>query len=262
MSATTLAARHLTLGEFDLELFEDGSGAPLLFLHSGQGFIPQAPYVGALAARRRLIAPSHPGFGQSSLPEWVDSVDDITHVYLELLDHLGLDKVEIIGCSIGGWIAADLASKVPNRVSKLVLVGPVGVKTGPRDKLDIPDIYALPPDAVQRLMFHDPANARLDIAAMSDEQLSVIARNRETLTMLVWEPWMHSAKLKHRLHRISCPTLFVRGESDGLVSAEYMARYAALVPGASSITIAKAGHAPQVEQPAAFVDTVFNFLKS
>ncbi len=64
----------------------------------------------------RVIAPSHPGFGRSSLPDWLDSVDDIAHVYLELMDRLGLTRADVVGFSIGGWIAADLATKVPERV--------------------------------------------------------------------------------------------------------------------------------------------------
>ena len=85
-------------------------------------------------------------------------------------------------------------------------------------------------------------------------------RNRETLALLVWEPYMHNPKLRHRLHRVTAPTLFLRGESDGLVSAEYLARYARLLPNARIDTIAAAGHAPHIEQPEAFARTVLQFL--
>jgi pimeloyl-ACP methyl ester carboxylesterase len=262
MGTTTVPARHLAIGDVDIELFEEGQGAPLLFLHSAQGFHPNHPFVGRLTAQRRVVAPSHPGFGHSSLPDWIDCVDDIAHIYLELIDRLGLGPVDVVGCSVGGWIAADLASKVPHVVRRLVLVGPVGVKTGPRDRLDIPDIYAMQPDAVTRLMFHDPEKARLDVSAMSDEELGVIARNRETLALLVWEPWMHNPKLTHRLHRVMAPTLLMRGASDGLVSAEYLARYAKLFPNARTTEIAGAGHAVQIEQPEEFVRTVLTFLNA
>ena len=257
-----MTSQTLKIGDTDIELFDSGTGTPLLFLHSAQGFSPNHPYVAPLVAARRLIAPSHPGFGKSSLPFWLDTVDDIAHIYLELLDRLGLQKVDVVGCSIGGWIAADLASKVPERIGKLVLVGPVGVKTGPTDKLDVPDIFALNPEAVGKLMFHDPVKARPDFSNASDEDLMVVARNRETLALLAWEPWMHNPKLRHRLHRVASPTLFLRGESDGICSAEYMARYATLIPGAQSTTIAQAGHAPQIEQTGAFVTKVLEFLNA
>jgi pimeloyl-ACP methyl ester carboxylesterase len=244
----------------ELELFCDGEGPPILFLHSAQGFVPEHPYVPLLAARHRLIAPSHPGFGKSSLTDWIDTVDDIAYIYLELMDRLGLAQADVIGCSIGGWIAAELATKSPERVRRLVLVGPVGVKTGPVDRLDIPDIFAIPQSEMERRLFHDPARMRLDPSRMTDEQLAIAARNRETLALLVWEPYMHDPKLCHRLHRVTAPTLFLRGESDGLVSAEYLAAYARLLPNARTATIVAAGHAPHVEQPDAFAASVLQFL--
>ncbi len=250
----------LAIAGIELELFEDGEGPPLLFLHSAQGFTPEHPYVRLLSARHRLIAPSHPGFGKSSLPDWIDAVDDIAYVYLELIDRLGLKQVDMVGCSIGGWVAAELATKSPASVRRLIMVGPVGVKTGPVDRLDIPDIFALPQSALERLLFHDPERMRVDPSRLTDEQLAISARNRETVALLAWEPYMHNPKLPHRLHRVTAPTLFLRGESDGLVSAEYLAAYAHLLPNARTDTIAEAGHAPQVEQPGAFAATVLAFL--
>lgn len=255
-----MAREMISIAGFAIELFEFGAGEPILFLHSGQGFIPDHPYVGLLARHHRLIAPSHPGFGKSELPDWMDSIDDIAHVYLELMERLDLKRVDLVGCSIGGWIAAELATKVPERFRKLVLVAPVGVKTGSPDKLDMPDIYALPQDRVAQLLFHAPEKHRIDFAALSDEQLAIQVRNRETLAMLSWEPYMHNPKLKHRLHRINLPTLFLRGASDGLISAEYLAAYARLLPQARAETIAEAGHAVQVEQPEAFAAKILSFL--
>jgi pimeloyl-ACP methyl ester carboxylesterase len=172
-----------------------------------------------------------------------------------------LTRTDIVGLSIGGWIAADLATKVPERLERLVLIGPVGVKTGPPDKLDVPDAFAMSQDKLDRLRFHDPAKNPLDLASMPEEELHILARNRETLALLTWEPYMHNPKLKHRLHRVNVPTLFVRGASDGIVSADYLARYAALIPQARIETLAQAGHLPQVEQPAATAATVLQFLQ-
>jgi pimeloyl-ACP methyl ester carboxylesterase len=252
--------KTLKIADVDLELFEAGQGSPVLFLHGAGGFGERQPFVAPLAANRRLLAPSHPGFGKSSLPDWLDSVDDIAHVYLELLDRLDLRQTDVVGTSLGGWIAADVASKVPERIRRLVLVGPVGVKVGPPDKLDIPDIFAMPQDEANKLVYHDPAKMKIDTAKMSDDELAAMFRNRETLALLVWEPWMHNPKLKRRLHRAAMPALFVRGESDGLVSAEYLAGYAKLLPKARTVTIPAAGHAPQQEQPQALVKTVLEFL--
>jgi pimeloyl-ACP methyl ester carboxylesterase len=243
-----------------LELFEAGQGDPVLFLHETLGVESASRCLAVLAERRRLIAPSHPGFGASALPDWIDSVDDIAHLYLDLIDRLGLARLDLIGCSIGGWIAADIATKIPDRLRRLVLVGPVGVKVGPPDRLDIPDIFAMAPDKADALVFHDPGRSRPKFATMTDTEVQTIARNQETLALLTWEPYMHNPKLRHRLYRVTVPTLLVRGESDGIVSAQYLEGYAALFPDARTEAIANAGHLPQLEQPGALAATILRFL--
>ena len=250
------------VADVELELFDSaqGSGRPILFLHGGGGFNDRQPFVAPLSEKRRLVVPSHPGFGKSALPDWLDSVDDIAHLYLELMDVLKFDRVDLVGCSIGGWIAAEMATKSPERFSRLVLAGPVGVKVGPPDKLDIPDIFAKPEAEVQKLTYHDPERMKPDTSKMSDDELAAMFRARETLALLTWEPWMHNPKLKRRLHRVTAPTLFIRGESDGLVSQSYLDAYAGLLPNASTQTIKDAGHVPQLEQPAAFTAAVLKFL--
>ena len=250
----------LKLAGVEIEFHEDGAGAPILFLHSGQGFVPAQPYVGLLARKRRLIAPSHPGFGRSGLPEWLDTPDDIAHIYLELMDRIGLERADLVGCSLGGWIAAEMATKAPERFRKAGAGGAGRSEDGSGRQLDIPDIFAIPQERVSQMLFHDPAKFQFDPSKFSDDELTIIARNRETLAMLVWEPWMHNPKLRHRLHRLAMPTLFLRGESDGLVSADYVERYARLVPQARVETIAEAGHALQVEQPETFAAKVLGFL--
>lgn len=156
-----------------LEMFDAGAGAPVLFLHGCDGLDPAHRYAGKLGEQTRLIAPSHPGFGRSALPDWITEVDDIAYIYLGLLDRLRLATVDLVGCSIGGWIAAEMATKAPGRFRRIVLSAPVGVKTGPTDRLDIRDIFAMPEEQLAALMFHDPATGRLDATAMPDEQLAI-----------------------------------------------------------------------------------------
>jgi pimeloyl-ACP methyl ester carboxylesterase len=253
-------ASKVKIADVELELFDGGNGRPLLFLHGDYGFRSQQPFVAPLTAHRHLLAPSHPGFGKSSLPDWLDNVDDIAHLYLELMDALKLNDVDVVGCSIGGWIAVDMATKTPERFRRLVLVGPVGVKVGPPDTLDIPDIFAKPEEEVHKLLYHHPASMTADTAKLSDDELALKYRARETLALLTWEPWMHNSKLKHRLHRVAAPTLFVRGQSDGLVSQTYLEAYARLLPNAQTMTIKAAGHMPELEQPQSFARAVLEFL--
>jgi pimeloyl-ACP methyl ester carboxylesterase len=254
----------IKVADVELELLDTGQGSsaarPILFLHGGGGFNPQQPFVAPLSEGGRLVAPLHPGFGKSSLPDWLDSVDDIAHLHLELMDILKLDNIDLVGCSIGGWIAAEMATKSPERFRRIVLSGPVGIKVGPPDKLDIPDIFAMPESEALKLTFHNPERMKLDTTEMSDDDLAAMFRARETLALLTWEPWMHNPKLKRRLHRVATPTLFIRGESDGLVSQSYLDAFAGLLPNARTLTIKAAAHVPQLEQPAAFASAVLEFL--
>lgn len=250
----------------DLEVLDSGTGAankakPLLFLHSGMGYDPWQPFASELARQRRVIAPSHPGFGNSSLPEWLDSVDDIAYLYLELLDRLGIEQADMVACSVGGWIGAETASKAPARFRRVVLVAPVGVKLGSADKLDIPDVFAIPQADFDKLVYQDPARSLPDFSKLPDAELAIIFRARETLALLVWEPWMHNTKLKRRVHRINAPSLFMRGDSDGIVSANYLEGYAKLLPNARTVTVAGAGHLPHLEQPQALAAVISEFLE-
>jgi pimeloyl-ACP methyl ester carboxylesterase len=245
-----------------LEIAEGGDGPPLLMLHGGEGFDARQPINAILSKHRRLICPSHPGFGKSALPDWLDSIDDVAHVYLDLLDQLNLPTVELAGCSVGGWIAAEMVTKAPERFIKLLLVGPVGVKTGSPDQLDVPDVFALSDLELNRRLFYDPAKMAMDPTSMTDDELAIAVRNKETLALLTWEPYMHNPKLNHRLHRVRCPTMFMRGDCDGLVSDQYMQKYAALIPKARTAVIKDAGHAPHLERPEAFAEAALQFLNT
>jgi len=250
----------INVAGINLEIAEAGTGAPVLMLHGAGGFDVRQPVNALLSQQMRLICPTHPGFGKSALPDWLDSVDDIAHLYLELLDRIDLQTVNVIGCSLGGWIAVEMATKSPERISKLLLVGPVGVKIGTPDQLDIPDVFALSSNELNTLLFRDPSKMVPDPASLTDDELAVIVRNRETLALLTWEPYMHNPKLNYRLHRITAPTLFMRGEWDGLISDKYLQAYAALVPSAHTATINNAGHAPHLEEPRAFAAAAIKFL--
>ncbi len=243
-----------------LDVWEGGEGPPLLLLHGAGGFRGDHPFLARLGKHRRIIAPSHPGFGVSPLPEWIDRPEDVAHIYLDLLDRVAPGPIDLIAFSLGGWIGAELTSLVPERFRKLVFVAPVGVKLGTRETLDIPDIFALPAATVEKLLYHEPERYRADPAKMTDQELTVMLRNRETTALLTWEPYMHNPRLRHRLHRVTNPALFIRGEHDGLISSDYMAGYAKLLPNARTLTLSDAAHVPQVEQAEAFVAAVVAFL--
>lgn len=252
---------RLTVHSVQLEVTERGQGRPILLLHGEEGLDPGAPFLDLLAAHSRMIAPSHPGFGHSPDAETIDSIDDLAYLYLDLLTEQDLREVIVIGCSLGGWVAAEMAVKCTDRLAQLILVAPVGIKVGDRETRDIPDIFALPPHEVARLQYHDPTRAAVDFTTLSDDALTVIARNREATALYAWEPYFHHPKLRQRLRRIDIPTLLLWGASDRFITPGYYgAAYRDAIPGARLEIVERAGHFPHLEQPEAFIERVRKFL--
>ena len=253
---------QLSVGGMELEVLRRGTGQPVLLLHGMQNVDPRARFVDLLGRRAEVIAPSHPGFGHSARPADFDTVYDLVHLYLDLLDALPYERVTLVGLSFGGWLAAELAVKCCHRVDRLVLVDAFGIKISERDTPDILDVFNTLPQQVQRRSWHDPGRWAPDFDAMSDDDIVVRARNWEALCLYGWHPYMYNPQLKRWLRRITRPTLVLWGASDGIVSPSYGRAYSALIPGAHFELIAEAGHHPELEQPEAFVDRVTGFLEA
>jgi pimeloyl-ACP methyl ester carboxylesterase len=250
-----------TLSGTKIEVERRGQGTPMLVLYGEEALELDAPFLEELAQDHELIIPSPPGFGRSERPDWITSPDDIAYIYLDLIEKLTITKAPVLGFSLGGWIAAEMATKSSAFLSKLVLVGAFGIKPGGPFDRDIQDVWALPPDRVTVLKWSDTAKAKRDFASMSDEQLTIVARNAESFARFCWEPYMYNPKLKHRLHRIAAPTLLVWGANDGIVTPEYGKAYSSLIPGAQLALVPKAGHYPHLEQPQLFMQRVREFLR-
>jgi pimeloyl-ACP methyl ester carboxylesterase len=242
-----------------LELVDRGRGRPILFLHPHIGIEPSAPVLAMLAAGGRLVAPSHPGFGRSELPPDVTTVDDLAYFYLDAMEELDLEQTLVVGVSFGAWIAAAMAVKSTARMSRLVLANPVGIKVGDRETRDILDIFAMLEAEFLEKAFADPATATRDYRAMGEDELRVVARNRESTARFAWSPYMHDPKLRQRLRRIRIPTLVLWGTADGLVDESYGRAFCAAIPGAKFEPLEGAGHFPHLEQPKAFAEQALAF---
>jgi pimeloyl-ACP methyl ester carboxylesterase len=261
MATNVTQTGWMTVHGVRLEIVERGQGQPILWLHGEEGLDPASPFLDMLAGHGSVLAPSHPGFGHSPDVASIDTVDDLAYLYLDVLAARNLRNVTVVGSSLGGWIAAEMAVKCHDRFSGLVLVAPLGIKVGDRETRDIPDIFALPPDEVVRLQYRDPARAAVDHKALTDDQLTVIARNREATALYAWEPYFHNPKLRQWLHRITLPTLLLWGADDRFVTAAYYGdAFRTAIPGARFETIPGAGHFPHIEEPAALVERVSAFI--
>jgi len=258
-AAPPRTAGPLTVNGLRVEAIERGEGRPLLFLHPGIGIDAKAPVLDALAAKARLIAPSHPGFGTSELAPSMTTVEDLSYFYLDLMDELNLRDAIVVGVGFGAWIAAATAVKSTARMARLVLANAVGIKVGNRETRDIVDIFALLDPDFNKLAYADPTLGLRDYKSLPDAEVIATARNRESLARFAWQPYMHDPKLRSRLHRICIPTLMLWGRQDGILSEGYGRAFAAAIPGARFDLIDKAGHFPHLEQPQLFADRVFAF---
>jgi pimeloyl-ACP methyl ester carboxylesterase len=248
-----------------LEVFSGGQGGPLLVLHDQEYVNGWHPFLRALATRFAVLAPSHPGFGRSELPDELDAIDDLAYLYLDLLRSLGSGRVQLVGLGLGGWIAAEMAVRCTHQVERLVLVDAVGIKVSGPTERDVADTFIIGPREFLELAWHDADAGALQmklpgLGSISEEELVTLLRNRRSAALFAWKPFMHNPKLGHRLARIDRPTLVLWGESDRIVTPEYGRAYAQLIPGARFELIEAAGHYPYLERPEAFVEAVIEFL--
>jgi len=241
-----------------LNLRRGGRGAPLLFLHGPQGFAGSDAAVERLAQHFDVLAPDHPGFGKSDAADWLDDVPDLSFFYLDLLAALGLDRVAVVGHSLGGWIALEMAVRATARIRALVLAAPAGIRI-----VGVPraDMFIVSPDELAKLLFAgDGAAAWMAGQQGTPEQQDSLDKNRFAAAKLCWQPRLFDPKLEKWLHRIDRPTRILWGAEDKIIPPAYGNRLAELVPGASLAVIPGAGHMLHVEAAQKFADEAQRFI--
>src|SRR4051794_13510015 len=255
---------RLRVNGIELEVLRRGAdrsmGCPVLLLHGMDTVRPNARFLDLLGSETEIISPSAPGFGNTERPADFDTIYDLVHLYLALLDELPFERVALLGLSFGGWLAAEIAVARPRKLDRLILADPVGIKLGDRETRDIADVFNLNPAEIKRRGWQDPAKAP-SYDAMSDDELVIHARNREALCLYAWHPCLYNPQLKNWLGTISVPTLVLWGDSDRIVTPDYGRAYAGLIPGARFSLIERAGHHPEIEQPEVFAEQVLAFLR-
>ena len=246
----------------NLDVRRAGSGRSVLLLHGEDGLQWSGPVVDALASTFSVTAPHHPGWGLTSRPHHVRDIDDLAFLYRELLE-ASPEPVVLVGCSFGGWLAAEIAVQRPANLAALVLVAPTGVKVGARGERDFRDIWIADFTELPEILYGDPSLAP-DLTGLSDEEYLALAVAQEATARYCWKPYMHNPKLPHRLRRIEVPTLVVSGSADHFALVpDYYTRYAALVGsgGAATEVLPGVGHRVEEEAPAALAALVAGFAE-
>jgi pimeloyl-ACP methyl ester carboxylesterase len=257
-----------------IEYQRRGHGRVLVYLHSAAGEGPDLEFLSVAAERFDVVAPVFPGFWASEGIDRLDEMEDVVFHLLDLFDRLGIaDAAPIVsGLSFGAWVAAELATRYPERLGALVLVNPVGLHV---DGAPVKDIFGRRPAEMVDELFSDRSHPMAQLVLALDGYSSDPARfgpmpfelarpliqHQAAVARLGWNPYLHNPKLRRRLGRITVPTLVVRAESDGLVPAAHAETYAAEIPGARLETL-PGGHMLSVERPAELTDVIARFVES
>jgi pimeloyl-ACP methyl ester carboxylesterase len=254
MASTSTTTAHLELGAGAVDLTYSDTRAeaatgPLhtvLLLHGGGGPFTVKDFADLLAERQsvRILVPSHPGFGGTTRPAWLDTPAGLAELYVALLDDLGLEDVTVIGNSVGGWIAAEIALRHSPRVGRLVIVDGTGI--------DVPgepvaDPFTISFEQLTQLSYHDPGRFGLDLSQLPEPVRAGVVANFAALR--IYAPEMGDPTLRSRLAGVAVPTLVVWGQSDKVATPTYGRAFAQAIPGARFELLASTGHVPQIESP-------------
>ena len=228
-----------------------GRGEPLLFLHGASGAPVVLPFMEKLAQRFDVLVPEHPGYGKSDEPEWLENIHDIAYFYLDFLKQLNLKNVTVVGSSMGGWIAMEMAVRDTSRLKSLVLSSPAGIAA---PGVRAADIFLMAPEEMVRNLFVDQKLAEARLA--QPEDIDVSLKNRHTTARLAWEPRLHDPYLPKWLHRIDVPVKILWGRQDRILPVAFVDVYRKLLPKAEISILENCGHLPHAEKPDEFVEII------
>jgi pimeloyl-ACP methyl ester carboxylesterase len=247
-------------GKINARIRVAGKGPALVYLHTGYGLIWDES-LDRLANDFTVYAPEHPGTseGDPNAIAHLDNLWDLILYYYEMFDQLELQAPPLVGHSFGGMVAAELAATNPRRVSKLVLISPLGLW---RDDMPIKNYMVTPQPELDPLFFHDPNHPARKLVFMNPEEADSIIKVSWALACTGKFIWPIPDKgLRKRTHRIAAPTLIIWGQDDGLVKPAYAEEFRKQIRGSRVEFVSNAGHMTPLEQPAAVANLVRDFLK-
>jgi pimeloyl-ACP methyl ester carboxylesterase len=250
---STLAIRGV-----GLRLRRAGHGPTVLFLHGAGGAPQWLPFFDALAERYEVWVPEHPGFGGSDDPPWIRSIADLALFYLDLVEEAGLDRLHLIGNSLGGWLAAEMLIRDRSRFRSLVQLAPAGIRV---KGVPCGDNFIWGAEEAVRNLYHDQAFADRVLSLIPDAaEVDVMLQNRFTVAKLGWQPRWFDPDLEKWLHRVKLPALVVWGDDDKIMPPAYAALWQERLPQARLVMVEGCGHLPHVERAALVAREVCAFL--
>jgi pimeloyl-ACP methyl ester carboxylesterase len=258
---TVLNGVTTAAGKLGLECRTAGDGPPLLFLHGEAGLLFCEPALARLGEHFSVVAPSHPGWGASPRRPADRSIDDLAYRYLDLLEAFD-DPPLLVGSSLGAWLALEIATKDESRIAGLVLIAPVGIRTGAPTRRYYVDRYAASPEALT-IALYGAADPGPNLGERSEQDLLLLARAQEATAFYTWQPYLHNPSLLDRLHRVRRRTLVAIGAQDGFVLAEdYVEILCGALGGeAETVVFAGTGHQVEEQRPDELADCIATFAR-
>jgi len=251
-----------SVGAEQLVVLKGGSGKPLLVLHEELGYPSWMKWNETLSERRTILTPLYPGFGRTPRAEWISNIRDLGSFLARFIREQGLAPIDVIGFSLGGWLAAEMAAGDPNLFSKMVLVAPAGIRP---PEGDIMDMFTVPALVYLRESVRDAGSvteyAKLYDGGVSEAQYEAFEDARAETARLAWQPYMFNPSLPHLLEgTVKSPTLLVWGRDDRVVPISAAAIFQKSIKGARLLTLDQCGHRPEVEKSDQFIKEVQSFL--
>ena len=261
-SSATWKQETITVAGTEIQMVTGGSGEPLLIFHDEMGHQTWLKYHEALAQHYKLYIPFHPGFSNTQALPWIMNMRDMAGWYLQALDELDLGRANVAGFSLGGWLAAEIATMCPHKFKKLVLVGPTGIKP------PVGEIYDMFLEVAREFItagFLNPNKIEEFQQVCPDEPSPELneawALSREEASRLAWRPYMYYPALPYLLRRLKeLPTLIVWGRQDAIVPLSAGEVYHEAIEGSRLAVLEDCGHRPEIEKSAEFIELVHRFL--
>jgi pimeloyl-ACP methyl ester carboxylesterase len=244
-------------GPVEVTVADGGAGRPFLLLHGGGGPQTVAGFADLLASTRdaRVITPVHPGFDGTVRRDALASIGELAALYVALLDEMGLTDVTVVGNSMGGWIAAEMALLHSASISSVIIVDGVGIEVPGHP---VADFFSLTMDQVAKLSYHDPEKFGIDVSKLPPTALAAMAGNRASLAVYAGAA-MADPSLAGRLAGVAVPVLVLWGEADRIGDPDFGRAFAAAIPGAQFRLLTGTGHLPQIETPEQLLEAVWAF---
>ena len=264
MAAMNNPPRLIDIAGITVELRRGGSGTPVLVIHGELGVPGWLESFAQLAEHHDVIVPSLPGYGRSTRPDWIMGVHDLAAWVTWFARDIDLrTPVNVIGCSLGGWVVAEIATVAPQFFNKMVLVGAMGIKP---EQGEIFDYFLESGLTGLRRAFHRPEQSSAFMRYWGNEwtpeETDLVEQHREMTCRIAWKPYMHSLTLRHLLPGVSTPTLLLWGGEDAITPINSGEIYQRAIPRSRLVVIENCGHMPEMEKPTEFAGLIENFLAS